>query len=418
MTFRTIPTALAALALLGLSLPACTRKEEGTEEKNSDTFQVVERAEAMALPLSKGEAQSRQLQGSIFQLIPEKTEIVVAIDMAAIQRSAFFKAFSEEGETGEVETKGGWEEVRKEFGIDPGKDIDQISFSAAIRPEHLGKEGKDPEFSFVLSGHFRPEEIDRALRGQNDVRITTEGDVTYYHFTTDSKVTDDLVPGVEKGLPSSGEIELVIADSTTLLLGTGPRIRELVALRKGKGKPFFSTERGKSFLREVDPSAAIWGFMTLDQIPQTTREATLEKEETLGPMGKNLLEIESISFAIDISEIFGFELGGTTTTEAGSRQIADLLRGLTALLRLSAAQDSPALTRLLDHTRIEQQDRHFRIVGRITAEDTRNVLRDIEEKRKSASSTGSASPSKPSSPQPSSPSKREALPSTPAPSQP
>ncbi|RME54238.1 MAG: hypothetical protein D6795_04430 [Deltaproteobacteria bacterium] len=400
MISRTIHVTLATFAIL-LAFAACTRKDEGDGEKIADTLQVVERAEAMALPLPKGKGETRQPQGAIFQLIPEKTEVVVAIDTAAIRSSAFFKAFSEEGEAKSPEGKGEWQEVRREFGIDPGKDIDRISFSAAIRPEHLGEGGKDPEFSFVLAGHFRPEEIDRALRGHNDVRITTAGDVTYYLFAADSKVTDDLVPGMEKGIPKpSGEIALVIADPTTLLVGTMARLEELVALRKGKGKSFFATERGKSFLHEVDPNATIWGFMTLDQIPRATREATLQKEEALGPMGKNLFEIETIAFSIDISENFGFEVGGSTTTEGSARQIADLLRGLTALLRLSAAQDSPALTRLLDQTRIEQQDRRFRIVGRITAEDTRNVLRDIEEKRKSASSPTPDAPPAPAPPAP------------------
>jgi hypothetical protein len=187
----------------------------------------------------------------------------------------------------------------------------------------------------LVTGRFEPARLGAYLAKQKDVKVQPLGARKLY-----------LSPG-STGKPATA---VVVLDARRLLVGQRPAVERALAA----GSPGLDPASALVGLAgRVRPGAALWVVADERLLAEASGAKEGEgKEGGSAPGGFKLPPLKSLVFSADIDPELVLDLVGETADEGAARNLADMLRGLTAMLAMQASQ-KPELAQLQQALTVE-----------------------------------------------------------------
>lgn len=244
-------------------------------------------------------------------------------------------------------------------GLDPARDIDQIVVAGR------GREGKTQPPPLVMAmGRFNLEKLGLTLdKAKEGSRSQVEG-ITLFSME-------------KKGVSST----LALLDAGTLLFGPTERVKVVVATRSRGETPLRQNTALLGLVESVKPGATFW--MVGDESLLAGMPKGIPAPGMGGPEGAasmNLPPLRSLVVTGDLGPQLSLSLTGVAADEAAATKLADVVRGLVALMSLQA-QQKPELAELASAFNISTETNKVLISARIPYE----LLEALQPKKKEPS---------------------------------
>ncbi len=253
--------------------------------------------------------------------LPSGTRFVVGIDVARFTSSPMYQKHAAKADL----TPEAFAELEEKTGLRPDRDIDQILIAGAPPAADGPARG-----AVLVFGRFDRYKLSRAIEADDEkknVSWKTVDGYTVYVFGE----------GRAKGRPGA----LAFLDDDTLVLGPQATVEEVIANRNGGGKGLAENAELVRLLGTVRPGSTFWmvGDQTLlSRMPNNVPS----------PMGGGQMSLPALKSLVvtgDLDPEMALHATGEARDEAAARQLADVVRGMTALIQLQGGQN-PALQSL------------------------------------------------------------------------
>src|SRR5712692_6328358 len=249
-----------------------------------------------------------------------------------------------------------------EADLSPKKDVDLVVVAGMP-----ASSGGDTPVLAIFQGRFDPDRLAAAVESRGGTRKSSPGG------------DYELLP--EKGSKPPAAAAFVSRD--LVIAGTESVVVDALAARRSGTVGLNSSSSLGRYLGRVDRGAAAWAIVDVQRYPSLQRKAKShpESEGKSEPAAALAFAMKSVSlFAVEATPRGdGLELAATgLTADAETRQLlADSLRGLLAMWRLSVEEKQPELVSALRKFHIGNDGEGVTIRGTLPA----SVIRSISQKR-------------------------------------
>lgn len=265
-------------------------------------------------------------------VLPADVAFVGGIDVKRFVASPFYKRYGRSGMRPES-----FAELEAKTGLDPERDLDAMVIA--------GARGKSAVA--MVSGTFDRYKLGRQLEGEKSVTSKKEHGTEIYLF----------------GEGSKGPGALAFVDDHTLVVGDQPVVEATLASRAAGRKPLRSNAALVELLETVKPGSTFW------VVGDKSLLAELPKAVPGGGGGTSmeLPALRSLTITGDLDPVVSVEVTGGAADEAAAKQLADVVRGLTALFALQSSQN-PRLKQLASAISVTTQNNHVHLSARFPYE--------------------------------------------------
>ncbi|MFO0934946.1 MAG: hypothetical protein U0798_00335 [Gemmataceae bacterium] len=241
-------------------------------------------------------------------LLPKETTSIIYVNFRQVLDSGLVKKYAMEQMKQAMEGEGA-QQVLKELGLDPLKDIDRLTIGL------WGKGAEDMNFAGVVRGKFDPAKLFKAVEAEakknpDKVKLVKNG-----KYTLIKAVNENAQPGQPK------EVYGAVADEKTIVIGSSEKnvIDSLARSEAGTTKSEMSNAMTKLMLK-MDEKSTIYmcGLNTSKEVPQLPPQLgqVFDDPEKLA---KQLANIETISFILNVTEDISVEIAaGMKDTDAAT----------------------------------------------------------------------------------------------------
>jgi hypothetical protein len=207
----------------------------------------------------------------------------------------------------------------------------------------------------------------------HDLLLSSDGKnvLAAAHGTFTAKPAGSLHTSEYKGYTLYAKYDseaIVFIDKSIVLGGPSASVRAAIDQYKsgGRGAPRGLMARAEALPGDTQIWAVVvgWRGATPDQ---------LREMGNLGNLDRMLRSVEDANFMVDLRTGVHAAVTGDCRTEADARNLADSLRGLTALARMGVSRKQPDLQHALDTIQVTQEGRVVRVHADI-AEDLAEKL--------------------------------------------
>lgn len=290
-------------------------------------------------------------------VLPADTQFVMGFDVKRLVASPAWERYAKRP----AMRPEGLEKLEAWTGLDPARDIDQIVVAGRRGA------GKQPPPPLVLAmGRFDLQKLGWSLDK------VEQGTTSELEGTT-------LFTMEKKG--KSGNVEsasLALLDARTLLFGPTERVQTVVASRSRGETPLRQNTQLLELVESVRPGSTFW--LVGDQSLLAEMPKGIPAPGMGGPggaAGMNLPPLQSLTLTGDFDPQLSLSLTGVAADEAGATKLADVVRGLVALMSLQA-QQRPELAELASAFSISTEMNRVLISARIPYE----LLEALQPKKK------------------------------------
>jgi hypothetical protein len=265
-------------------------------------------------------------------VLPSDSTLVLGLDVKRVAASTFYRKFARErGARPQALT-----EFTQKTGIDPERDIDRVVFAA----------GKDAATDSValISGRFDRARLAAELA--KTLKSKTVAGVTVYDFG---------------GAQSSG---IAILDDHTLIAGVDATLARTLVARAEGGQGLRGNHELIELLTQVKPGSTFWvvGDRTLvGKLPRAIPAPGGGSSEL------SLPALKGLTITGDLEPLVTINATGITADAAAAGNLADVLRGLAALLAIQSSQ-KPELKQLASALSITTENERVHLNGRFSYE--------------------------------------------------
>ena len=290
-------------------------------------------------------------------VLPADTRFVVGLDVRRLVASELYAKNT-------ALRPDAFAELEARTGLNPERDVDQVVIaggpSAGMGPHGAGL--------VLVSGRFDRYKLSRALE-------TSRKDVTWkdHHGTT--------VYLYGEGRKGPGAAAFL--DDDTLVLGSQAAVEETVASRSRGSAPLRTNAPLMALLARVKPGSTFW--MVGDQ----TMLANLPRSiPAPGGEGSSLQlpALRTLLVTGDLDPQVALEITADTADDAAAKNLADMVRGLTALAALQGGQ-KPELKELASGINVTTEANQVHVSARIP-----HALFESLRPKKTAEAPGAGSP--------------------------
>lgn len=258
-----------------------------------------------ALVLEPARAAVGPLPGEGLSL-PADARFLVGFDVKRLTESPFYKKYAAQARPdafGELEAR---------TGIQPERDLDQVLVAGRGADARAG-------VAMVL-GRFDRTKLMQAVEAKKDeVTWKALGGTNVYMFREGSK----------------GAAAMAFLDDRTLVMGSLAGVESTVAAHGGGQAGLKGNTTLIRLLGEVRPGSAFW--MVGDQSLLANLPKSLPGVGGAGN-GMTLPNLQSLLVTGDLESAVSLSVTGEATDEAAAKNLADMVRGLAALVQLQASQ--------------------------------------------------------------------------------
>jgi hypothetical protein len=274
--------------------------------------------------------------------LPADTQFVMGFDVQRLVASPVWERYASRPSM----RPEALQKLERWTGLDPARDIDQIVVAGR------GRTGKKPAPPLVMAiGRFDLKKLGFSLEEAE------EGTTNEFEGAT-------LFTMEKQGESSS----LALLDASTLLYGPTERVEAVVASRSRGETPLEQNTKLLELVASVKPGSTFW--MVGDQsllagMPQGIPAPGMGGSGASATM--NLPPLQSLTLSGDLGPQLSLALTGVAADEAAATKLADVVRGLVALMSLQA-QQKPELAELASAFNISTELNKVLISARIPYE--------------------------------------------------
>jgi hypothetical protein len=298
-----------------------------------------------ALWLSSARAAVGPLPGEAL-ILPADARFVMGFDVKRFTASPFYARFaSQQGMRPDA-----LRELEEETGLNPARDVDQIIVA--------GQGGGGRSGLVLALGRFDLYKLGRAIEtGKAKATSTNHEGVTVYAFNA---------AGREGGA-------IGFLDEHALLLGPKDRVLAAISSRTRGETPLKGNAALLALVEKVRPGSTFWmvGDQSLLKDMPTTIPAPgglASKEASAGEGASiTLPALRSVTLTGDLDPQVTLGIVGEAADEPSARNLADVVRGLVALLSLQA-QQKPELAQLASAVSVATEANRVLVNARIPYE--------------------------------------------------
>jgi hypothetical protein len=298
-----------------------------------------------ALWLSSARAAVGPLPGEAL-ILPADARFVMGFDVKRFTASPFYARFASQPGM----RPNAFLELEEQTGLNPARDVDQIVVT--------GQAGGGPSGLVLALGRFDLYKLGRAIEaGKAKVTSANHEGVTVYSFNAG---------GHEGGA-------VAFLDEHALLLGPKDRVLATITSRTRGETPLKTNTALLALVEKVRPGSTFW--MVGDQSLLKGMPTTIPAPGRLAPNGATgadgasitLPALRSVSVTGDLDPQVSLSIVGEAADEPSARNLADVVRGLVALLSLQA-QQKPELQQLASAVSVATETNHVLVNARIPYE--------------------------------------------------
>jgi hypothetical protein len=247
-------------------------------------------------------------------VLPADARFVMGIDVQRFTASPFYARYAKQnGMRPEALS-----DLEEQTGINPTRDVDAIYVAGS-------NAGKDAPTLAVVTGRFDLYKLGRAFETQGKARGYNHEGVTVYALR-DTK-------------QESGSAVAFLGDDA-LLFGAKAQVEAALSSRTRGEAPFRSYSQLLSLVEKVRPGATFW--MVGDQSLLASMPTSVPGAQG-GTM--TLPQLRSLTVTGDLDPQVSLAVTGEAADETAAKNLADMTRGLVALMSLQA-QQKPELQQL------------------------------------------------------------------------
>jgi hypothetical protein len=215
------------------------------------------------------------------------------------------------------------DQLERWTGLDPARDIDQIVVAGR------GGTGKKRPTPLVMAmGRFNLEELGGSIeKAGAGSKSQLEGATL---FTME-----------QKGESAS----LAVLDTNTLLFGPTAKVQDVVKSRAQGETPLRQNEQLLALVEGVKPGSTFWIVADQTLLAQMPNGVPAPGMGGSGAAAMNLPPLQSLTLTGDLDPQLSLALIGVAADETAATKLADVMRGLVALMSLQA-QQKPELAQL------------------------------------------------------------------------
>jgi hypothetical protein len=259
-------------------------------------------------------------------VLPADTRFVIGFDVKRLVASPFWARYGKQRSMRPASLS----QLEEKTGLDPARDVDQIVVAGNATPQnHVAP-------LVLATGRFDTEKIAKTLEGTEKATSRDVGGVTLYELAS-----------VSAGSGKSQAFALAVLDRHTLLFGPPDRVEATLGSRAKGETPLRQNAALLGLVENVRPGSTFWmvGDETLlSGMPKTIPGAAMGSSGDAGAT-LNLPTLKSLTVTGDLDPDLSLAVVGQAIDAPAATKLADVVRGLVALVSLQA-QQKPELQQL------------------------------------------------------------------------
>ncbi len=274
-------------------------------------------------------------------ILPAAARVVIGVDLPRVTESALYQKLKAQGSSGHLEML---RELEEKTGLDPERDLEQVVIAGRPRESETGG-SFDPVI--VLLGQIDPYKLGRAIETAKQGVSWKDVNGTNVYLFEESK---------------RGRLAVAFLDERAVVLGASQAVEAAITSHAAGAAPLESNAELMRLLERVEPGSAFWMVgdrSLLSQLPQTLPGP--------GGAGFSLPAIQSLVVSGEVAPVLSVKLTAEAADETSANQLADVARGLSALLALQASQ-RPELGELASAISVTTEARQVHVNARLSEE--------------------------------------------------
>jgi len=272
-------------------------------------------------------------------VLPGDARFVMGLDVQRFTASPFYSRFAQQPGMRPQALA----ELEQKTGLNPTRDLDQIVVAGA----GLGRTG---DTVALATGRFDVRKLGRSLEREGKVRAYTYEGATTYAFKADGQ----------------GATAIAFLGDGTLVFGRKERVEAAVSSHTRGTAPLRSNTTLLRLIEKVRPGSTFW--IVGDQTLLSGLPGALP-----GPGGAagspmlNLPALRSLTLTGDLDPVVSLAITGEAADEPAAKNLADVVRGLVALMTIQA-QQKPELQQLASAVTVATEANRVLLNARIPYE--------------------------------------------------
>lgn len=267
--------------------------------------------------------------------LPRESVALVVIEVRSLGRAGRSTPWLKE--IAAVAEEGPFKEIRERFGLDAFKDVERLGLAVVPQADNR------VAYGILAEGAFDRAKMLEALGGQ-DLTTVQEGDAEH--------------PDLSLALLGEGA------------LAVGPRaVLEVVRANAAKRGSGLDANQGLlDLLARVRPASQIWGAVDCRRLTALARQFGAARGMDASPLDRapQVSSLISLAFQGTVGKNVDFTVLAEADGEEGARNVADAVRGILAIARMGAGQDTARdWLEFFDGIRIEQTGTSIAMRGTI-----------------------------------------------------
>jgi hypothetical protein len=242
--------------------------------------------------------------------LPADTRFVVGLDVKRFVASPFYGRFASENGQARPDA---FKQIEEKLGLNPERDLDRIVI-AGRDPSGVKK---DPGVA-LITGRFDRYKLGRVAEERPGVTTKNHQGTSMYLYNEETK----------------GATAVAFLDDDTLALGSQAAVEAVIANRATGSGGLRSNSALIGLLETVKPGSTFW--MAGDQALLSKMPSSVPGVG--GGSGMAIPTLKSMIVTGDLDPVVALQVTGETADAAAAQNLADIVRGLMAMVSLQAQQ--------------------------------------------------------------------------------
>jgi len=257
--------------------------------------------------------------------LPADTRFLIGIDVQRFVSSPFWERYG----TQEGMRPKGLRDLEEKTGLDPARDVEQVVMAGS------GPVGSRTRPLLLAVGRFDPARIGETAKSAGGASVRELQGVPLYTFSASRA----------GGTPE--EATLAVLDRGTLLFGPTAKVEETVASRARGEVPLRQNTQLLGLVEKVKPGFTFWMVGDRTLLEQMPKAIPAPGAGGSGGAGASMAlpPLEALTVTGDLDPQVSLAIVGQAVDDASATKLADVVRGLVALVSLQA-QQKPELQQL------------------------------------------------------------------------
>lgn len=271
-------------------------------------------------------------------ILPADTRFVVGVDVRRLVQSELYTT----SEGRRAMRPEAFADLEERTGLNPERDLDQVVIAGG---PSAGSGRRQPGIVLV-SGRFDRYKLSRAIETSGKGVTWKDHEGTTVYMFREGKGADAAA----------------FLDDNTLVFGNQPAVEAAIASRAGGKAPLRTNTSLMALLERVKPGSTFW--MVGDQSLLSNLPQSIPAPGGSGGASLQLPAVRNLIVTGDLDPQIAVEATADTADEAAAKNLADVVRGLLALLALQGNQ-KPELKELASAVSVSTEVNQVHLNARI-----------------------------------------------------